>query len=176
MLILHVIVRPTDIGEEPEDNLNLPTPPSFSSEQRRRGNFCAHVPMSIKESDGLMARWRYGNYWKVTFADQEVSEAMALFRHDPSELWAMLALWVQEKVRAKGRRERITRKKLVGGLGLSKEGKRISGTTLTPVLKMMVERGDLIKRKVGTWYRTKRGAVKMEDVYLLPSQNIIQRF
>ena len=142
MKIVHVIVGP--------------------GEKRSRGKFLPRIPMSIYQRDGVGPLEKYGNHWRVVFASRELSEAMELFLYDQNENWMLLALWVQDRIKAvRFFRREVKRKELNDGLGRGKNGKRLAGSVLTPVLKMMVERKDLVKKKMPR-------VVRMEEIYTLP--------
>ena len=135
-----------------------------SGVKRRRGTFLPRIPMSIYSRDLPGNRWKYGNYWLVSFAKKECSEAMELYLSDRNEFWMLLAIYVEDrmKVGTSSLEPYMTRKELTRGLGRGKDGERIGGSVLAPVLKMMIDRKVLVKGK------RKRGG-KMVEAYKLTS-------
>ena len=121
-----------------------PQPP----EERRRGTFRAHLPLSVYQPDGDKDTAKYGNYWEGTFADREIIHAVRDFLSNPENNWASLIPWITEKLRAN---IHMTRKELMKWMGCTGSGdnkKKITRVTfLTKALNQMIERGKIAKGK-----------------------------
>ena len=88
---------------------------------------------------------KYGNLWTVTFANQELGDAMEAFLADPESNWKSLTFWIREKLN----HQEMTRKELMKWMGCGSDKKKITKTSfLTRALNDMIELSKIAKLKI----------------------------
>ena len=137
-----------------EDRLLIVNVETRPGEKRNMGTFRFDVPMTTTQDDSL--KRKYGNHWKLTFADEILGNCTQLFLHNPEENGLFFAHWIEEKLRCRG--GRMTNDKLWKAIPTklkNKPKRKVRRSDLNGVLKLMVGR-KVIEKKKGRASKTGR--------------------